>query len=130
MALVLAGELVTLRIELLAEQAVANAVTGFYVKNRLGQLMFGDNTAMSSEDDFSLAPDEHFLASFQFVMPRLLAGDYFIAIGVSEGTQDQHVVQHWLHEALRFSAIGGSMAAGLIGIPMLDIRLERITDDV
>lgn len=125
-ALVLAGECVTLRIELVAEADVGNAITGFYVKNRLGQLMFGDNTALSHAGDFAVSEGQSFHASFQFVMPRLISGEYFIAVGVSEGTQEQHVVQHWMHEALRFTAEGGSMAAGLIGIPMLDIRLETI----
>lgn len=129
-AVVLAGEKVTLRIDLYAEQAVGNAITGFYVKNRLGQLIFGDNTALIHTDDFPLLADERMQVSFQFVMPRLLAGEYFVALGVSEGTQEQHVVQHWLHEALRFSAVGGSMAAGLVGIPMLDIRVERLKNEV
>ena len=128
-AVALAGESVTLRIELQAEEAVDNAITGFYVKNRLGQLIFGDNTAISHPGDLPLAAGERLHASFQFVMPRLLPGDYFVALGVSEGTQDQHVVQHWMHEALRFGAVGGSMTAGLIGIPMLDIRLERVADE-
>lgn len=128
-ALVLAGECVTLRIELIADEALDNAITGFYVKNRLGQLMFGDNTAISHGGDFAVSAGQRFCANFQFVMPRLIPGEYFVAAGVSEGTQEQHVVQHWLHEALRFTAEGGSMVAGLIGIPMLDIRVERLTDD-
>lgn len=128
-ALALAGECVTLRIELVAEQAVDNAITGFYVKNRLGQLMFGDNTGLSHVGDFALNAGQSFQACFQFIMPRLVPGEYFIAAGVSEGTQEQHVVQHWLHEALRFSAEGGSMVAGLVGIPMLDVRVERLTDE-
>jgi lipopolysaccharide transport system ATP-binding protein len=127
-AAVVAGEHVTLSIELLADQDVDNIIVGFYVKNRLGQLLFGDNTDLSSEGDFAVKAHQHLHASFRFVMPRLLTGEYFIAAGVAEGTQEQHVVQHWLHEALHFSATGGSMVAGLIGIPMLDVRLERVND--
>jgi len=128
-AMVVAGECVTLRIDLLAAEMVDNVITGFYVKNRTGQLMFGDNTALSHEGDFSLSEGESVRASFQFMMPRLIPGDYFIAAGVSEGTQEQHVVQHWMHEALRFTATGSSMVAGLIGIPMLDIRLEKTSHE-
>lgn len=126
----LAGECVTLRVELVADETVDNAIVGFYVKNRTGQLMFGDNTAISHRGDFDVLAGQAFHATFQFIMPRLLPGEYVVAAGVSEGTQEEHVVQHWLHEALLFTVEGGSMAAGLIGIPMLDIRLERLTDDV
>ncbi|MGH8156477.1 MAG: ABC transporter ATP-binding protein [Rhodanobacter sp.] len=125
MAMVVAGENVRLDIELRAEASLDNVIVGFYVKDRRGQLLFGDNTALCHEGDFTMTAGEAFRASFCFVMPRLLPGDYFITAGLAEGTQEQHVIQHWLHEALRFSATGGTMASGLIGIPMLDVRLER-----
>ena len=99
------------------------------MKDRLGQLLFGDNTVLCHEGDFSVAAGESLRASFRFVMPRLLPGDYFVTAGLAEGTQEQHVIQHWLHEALRFSATGGTLASGLIGIPMLDVQLERTAHD-
>lgn len=128
-AMVVAGECVTLEIELLAGDAIDNVIVGFYVKDRLGQLLFGDNTVLSHEGDFAVAAGQTFHASFRFVMPRLPSGDYFITAGLAEGTQEQHVIQHWLHEALRFSATGGALSSGMIGIPMLDVRLERIRDE-
>jgi lipopolysaccharide transport system ATP-binding protein len=128
-AIVMAGEYVTLRIELVADADTDNVIPGFYVKDRLGQLLFGDNTDLSHEGDFAVNAGQQFCASFSFVMPRLISGEYFVAAGVAEGTQEQHVVQHWLHEALHFTATGGSMVAGLIGIPMLDVRLERIQNE-
>lgn len=124
-AMVVAGEYVTLEIELVAGDSIDNVIVGFYVKDRLGQLLFGDNTVLCHEGDFMVTAGEAFHASFRFVMPRLLSGDYFITAGLAEGTQEQHVIQHWLHEALRFSATGGTLASGLIGIPMRDVRLER-----
>ena len=128
-AMVLAGECVTLEVDVLAQDGVDNVIVGFYVKDRLGQLLFGDNTVLCHEGDFPASPGQTLHASFRFVMPRLPTGDYFVATGLAEGTQEQHVVQHWLHEALRFSAVGGSLVAGLVGIPMLDVRLERSTDE-
>ena len=128
-AIVMAGEYVTLRIELVADADTDNVIPGFYVKDRLGQLLFGDNTDLSHEGDFAVNAGQQFCASFSFVMPRLISGEYFVAAGVAEGTQEQHVVQHWLHEALHFTATGGSMVAGLIGIPMLDVRLERVQNE-
>ena len=128
-AIVLAGEQVVLEIDLQAEQDMDNVIVGFYIKNRLGQLLFGDNTVMSHSDDFAVSEGEMFQARFRFEMPRLGAGDYFVTVGVAEGTQDQHVIQHWLHEALRFTASGGGYATGLVGLPMHDIMLERILDE-
>jgi len=128
-AMVVAGETVTLEIDLLAHDRVDNVIVGFYVKDRLGQLLFGDNTVLSQDGDFSVDEGQAFHASFRFVMPRLGSGEYFITVGVAEGTQEQHVIQQWLHEALRFVATGGSFSAGLIGIPMLDVRMGRVTHE-
>jgi lipopolysaccharide transport system ATP-binding protein len=125
---VIGGEPVRLLIELEVAQPLDNLIVGFYLKDRLGQLLFGDNTFLSHMDGFPAQPGERLRASFAFDMPRLTNGDYFIAVGVAEGTQEQHVVQHWLHEALRLSASGGSMSAGIIGLPMHESRLERIGD--
>lgn len=128
-AMVVAGECVRLDIELCADAAMTNVIVGFYVKDHRGQLLFGDNTALCQEGDFAVEEGQVFRATFQFVMPRLLNGDYFITTGVAEGTQEQHVIQHWLHEALHFAASGGMLSAGMIGIPMLDVRLERVTHE-
>lgn len=128
-ALVVAGERVMLEISLLAEEPIDSVIVGFYVKDRLGQLLFGDNTVLSQEGDFAVEAGQRFHARFQFMMPRLVSGDYFLTVGVAEGTQDEHVIQHWLHEALRFTATGGTISSGLIGIPMLGVRLERVSDE-
>lgn len=128
-AIVLAGEQVMLEVDLLAEGEMDNVIVGFYIKNRLGQLLFGDNTVMCHADNFAVSSGMTFRASFRFEMPRLNTGDYFVTVGVAEGTQDQHVIQHWLHEALCFSALGGGYATGLIGLPMNHIALELTADE-
>jgi lipopolysaccharide transport system ATP-binding protein len=128
-SIVLAGEQVWLEIDLLANDDMDNVIVGFYIKNRFGQLLFGDNTVLSHAGEFAVSAGDAFRARFRFEMPRLGAADYFVTVGVAEGTQEQHVIQHWLHEALRFSATGGSYATGLVGLSMLDIVLERIPDE-
>lgn len=125
LTMVVGGECVTLRIEVRARQALANVVVGFYVKDRRGQFLFGDNTLAIETTVGPAADGDVLVASFRFTMPRLLPGEYFVTAGVAEGTADSHVVQYWLNEALLFSAEGGTLATGLIGLPMLDIQLEH-----
>lgn len=128
-AIVLAGESVAIEVELMTEDALDSVIVGFYVKDRLGQLLFGDNTALSQAGGFTVTSGEAFRAIFRFDMPRLAPGDYFITVGLAEGTQEHHVIQHWLHEAVRFTAIGGGLFTGLVGVPMHDIKLERIAHE-
>ena len=60
-------------------------------------------------------------------MPRLQNGDYSINVAVAEGTQEKHIQQQWIHDALFFKAHVNSAFQGLLGLPMKDIRMEIIT---
>lgn len=122
---VIGGERVCLRIAAVVNESLQKPIVGFYVKDRLGQLLFGDNTYLSTIDQSLIGRrGQRYVATFEFVMPRLQAGEYFLTVGVSSGTQESHVVQHWIHEAMKFTARGPSIPAGIIGIPMESVKLE------
>lgn len=126
LAWIVGGESVILELVIEVDEAIERAIVGFYLKDRLGQLLFGDNTYLNTlEEGFSLRQGERFRARFYFDMPRLQAGDYFITAGVADGTQEEHVIQNWMHEALTFKSHGTSVPAGIIGVPMHNITLER-----
>ncbi|WP_172116133.1 ABC transporter ATP-binding protein [Halomonas hibernica] len=100
-------------------------IIGFYVKDRLGQTLFGDNTFLSySESPVDAASQSLLSASFTFRMPILPHGDYSVSVAVADGTQDDHVQHHWLHDALFFKSHSSSQSHGLVGLPMHDIRLQ------
>jgi lipopolysaccharide transport system ATP-binding protein len=70
------------------------------------------------------APGQFLTADFSFQMPRLLAGDYSVTVAIANGTQQEHIQQHWVHDALFFRSESTSVAGGLIGIPMNNIHLS------
>jgi lipopolysaccharide transport system ATP-binding protein len=126
-ALLLGGEMVELAIDFCAHADLSQPIVGFYVKDRLGQRLFGDNTFLSFRDSpMHVAAGQTLRASFRFRMPRMPSGDYSIDAAVATGTQDDHTQQHWLHDALSFRASDESMRSGLVGIPMLGIDM-RVT---
>ncbi|MGY0634005.1 ABC transporter ATP-binding protein [Luteimonas sp. A478] len=125
LAWVVGGELARLQVDVIVNEPIDKPIVGFYLKDRLGQLLFGDNTYLSTLD--CVLPGGHgqrYVATFEFVMPRLQAGDYFVTVGVSSGTQESHVVQHWIHEAIKITARGANIPAGIMGIPMESVKLE------
>ena len=123
---VVGGEDVVLEVVADALTDFSAPIVGFYLKDRLGQLLFGDNTYLSTrEAPLSLREGERYVARFAFQMPRLQAGEYFFAIGLSRGTQEEHVVQAWAHEALPIRSDGQGLPVGIIGLPMTGIWLER-----
>lgn len=127
MTTVVGGEVVTLDIVAEASTDTASPIVGFYLKDHLGQLLFGDNTYLTQcAAPLQLQAGARYRARFTFQMPRLQAGDYAFAIGLSRGTQQEHVVQYWSHEALLLHADGQGLPTGIFGLPMVAIALEPI----
>ncbi len=119
------GEEVFLKIYCVTERALRNPIVGFYVKDRLGQFLFGDNTYLSHrQDEIALQTGQTFQAKFRFQMPYLPTGDFSIVAAVAEGTQEDHLQHHWIDDALFFRVHSSHVARGLIGVPMLGIDLE------
>jgi lipopolysaccharide transport system ATP-binding protein len=125
LAWIVGGERVSLQVEVVAERPLTRAIVGFMVNDRLGQVVFSDNTYLTyAATGFAVEPGETFVARFDFRMPLLPAGDYAIAASVAEGTQLDHVQLHWLHEALLFRSESSSVCTGMVGIPQRSIVME------
>ena len=118
------GEAVTLTIRAQARQDLQGPIIGFYVKDRLGQLLFGDNTFIRYQDQALRVQAGRWIeARFCFAMPILPVGDYSICVAIAEGTQMDHVHHHWIHDALLFKSYTHQMCTGLVGIPMQSISM-------
>ena len=121
----LGGEQVTLRITARALVALDRPILGFHLKNHLGQPLFGDNTYISYVDQpLPVQTGGRFAAEFCFQMPYLPPGDYMFCTACANGSQQSHVQHHWLHEALAFKSQSTHTVGGLIGLPMLAIKLN------
>ncbi len=121
---VVGGENVCLNIAVRCLVAMAHPIVGFLVRDRLGQNLFGDNTFLTTmQRPVETQAGERLVASFRFRMPILPAGDYSITVAVANGTQEDHVVHHWVHDAIMFKSHASSVSTGLVGIPMQEISL-------
>ncbi len=119
------GEEVVLNVACVANRALVSPIIGFYIRDRLGQHLFGDNTYLSyRETPLTVEAGESFFATFVFRLPYLPTGDFSVTVALAEGTQDDHVQHHWLDDALFFRVHASHVARGLIGVPMLDIKLS------
>jgi lipopolysaccharide transport system ATP-binding protein len=108
------GEDVRLRMRIRTQAAIARPIFGFYIKDRLGQLVLGDNS--DRVRPAALAPGTTCSAEFAFQLPHLSAGDYVVTAALADGDQDAHRMLHWIHEALVFRS-NSLVMHGLIGVP-------------
>ncbi len=121
-----AGDVVAVQITCEAHVALAKPIVGFFLRDHLAQPLFGDNTFLSYRDrPLHVRAGERFVARFHFHLPHLPQGEYVINAAIAEGTQDEHVQHHWAHEAVVLAVESSSAVHGLVGIPMLDITLEK-----
>lgn len=124
---IVGGEKVTLRVIVHVYQDLDSPIIGFYVKDRLGQALFGDNTFLSyRETPVHCRKGDDLQSDFVFYMPLLPSGDYSITIAIANGTQEIHDQHHWIHDAVLFKSEFSSVASGLIGIPMLEVKLNNL----
>ena len=121
---IVGGEDVILRVEIIAHALIESPIIGFFVKDKLGQSLFGDSSWITYLDEPVAANENQILtAEFAFNMPRLSAGNYSISVAVANGTQTEHVQHHWIHDAINFKSESTSVSSGIIGIPMQRITL-------
>ncbi|MFZ2407748.1 MAG: Wzt carbohydrate-binding domain-containing protein, partial [Methylobacter sp.] len=121
---VVGGEDVILEIRCKAHEQILRPIVGFQFKDRLGQVVFADNTYLSYQFNSPAADaGNELIAKFEFRLPILPTGDYSVAVALAEGTQENHVQHHWIHEALIVRVHASSVCFGLVGVPMKKITL-------
>ena len=120
------GENVTLRVTVQAKRRLVRPVVGFTVKDKLGRVLFGDNTYwITPEEPLSPGDGERLMAAFDFPMPVLNPGDYAIEVAIADASlPDGTLVLHRWHEACFFTSEAASSSTGLVGLPMRKISLE------
>lgn len=121
------GEEVRLRIDFKVNQRIGNALTGFLVKDRLGQALFGDNTYLSYLGKLqTYESGSNVRTEFIFRMPILPAGKYSLTVAVADGSQADQIQHQWIHDAVIFESTSSSVCTGLIGVPMKSIVMDRL----
>lgn len=122
---IVGGEDVILRIKVKCLKSMYSPIVGFYIKDRLGQTLFGDNTYISYlHNPLSVQQNDNMDSIFEFAMPVLPVGEYSICVAVAEGSQQEHIQHHWIHDALIFKSHSSSTVTGLVGIPMKKISIS------
>ena len=120
------GEQVCIRVSVSAVEEFSQPIVGFSIKDRLGQHLIGENSAIvETSQPITVGPGEQVIAEFIFAMPLLLTGEYSICAAVASGTLHDHVQHRWTHDALMFTVHSSSLAGVHVGVPMSEVRLSK-----
>ncbi|WP_321787641.1 ABC transporter ATP-binding protein [Burkholderia pyrrocinia] len=125
LAWVVGGERVTLRVTAAVHDDVRAPIVGFFFNDHLGQPLFGENTYQTYKDGgASCHADDTLVARFSFTMPLLPVGEYAINVAIADGTQQNHVQLHWIHDALPIRVHSSSIEHHLLAVPMLRVGVS------
>ncbi len=120
----LGGEKVMLRIGALTHKPLKSPILGFFVKDRLGQSLFGEHTYTYSPD-YSVGSGTKLIAEFMFTLPLLPDGEYAMTVSIADGDPWDHVQHHWLHDAVILKVQSPKLRYGLVGIPFERVSLRE-----
>ncbi len=119
------GERVQMIICAKAHDALNLPILGFVVKDRLGQVLFGENTlSFTDATPFPVESQQEFRAKFLFKLPILPNGEYSVTVSIANGTLDVNVQHHFLHDALIFNVSSSRVRWGLVGVSCERVTLE------
>ena len=131
LGLVRGGEEVQVVVKIRTNADIENPIVGFFVKDRLGQPLFGDNTFLQYRNSNLRATAGTLIeAKFAFELPFLRSGDYSITAAIASGSIEQHVQHHWLHDSIIFKVHSPFRNGVIVAIPMQSITLELEEDVV
>lgn len=123
------GEKVRMVIHAKANEALANPILGFLVRDRLGQDLFGENTLpFTATAPRSVGPGQEFEGEFVFRLPMLSNGQYAVMASVADGDLYNNVQHHWMHDALIINVSSSKIRYGLVGIEFERVVLEVRND--
>jgi lipopolysaccharide transport system ATP-binding protein len=118
------GELVCLEIKARALRELYSPIVGFALKDRLGQVLFGENTYSCENMPATLAPGQVCTSRFKFFLPLLPNGDYSITVAIATGTIADYLQHHRLHDVILLVVSSEKARYGLVGIPFKEVSLE------
>ncbi len=120
------GEEVILKIRATAHAALSSPLIGFFVKDRLGQSLFGEHTYTYIQPPMQVDGGTTLEAMFQFTLPMLPNGDYSMTVSIADGDPFANTQHAWLHDAVLIHVASPKLRYGLVGIPFDQVTMRRV----
>jgi lipopolysaccharide transport system ATP-binding protein len=121
---VVGGEMVRIEIEALVNVACSHIVTGFQLKDRLGQAVFDQNSYLAyCLNPVAVNPSEVIKGIFTFRLPVLPRGSYTVDVAIADGIPPNITQLQWLHDAISLESHTSSVVSGLVGLVCDSIEL-------
>lgn len=96
------GEHVDYLVKINVKEYINSPIVGIIIKDNYGNQLIGINSFIYNQHLDSIESNQEVIVKFNFRLPLLKEGVYTISPAMSNGTQDEHVVVDWVHDATVF----------------------------
>ncbi|WOD40409.1 ABC transporter ATP-binding protein [Nodosilinea sp. E11] len=121
------GEMVRMVIRAIVYQDIDRPIIGFLVRDRLGQVLFGENTSSFTDlNPLSVVAGSTIESEYIFRLPMLPNGHYSVMASLADGDLYNNVQHHWLHNALILNVSSSKVRWGLVGVHFENIQLKEV----
>lgn len=123
----LGGEEVKVTVMARVKQNLLNPILGFTLRDRLGQVLFGENTLVfTDKNPIDNLEGKLLSAEFTFDLPMLPNGQYSLMASVANGTLYDAVQHHFLNNALIITVESSKVRWGLVGLQFKNVVLKTV----
>ncbi len=120
------GQEVTVRMRLSARAASERLIIGYFLRDRNGIIVFGDNTLSSGVGPVRIDGAGVHEAAFRIVWPSVAPGEYTLTLGVGEGdTQDSQIIQDWAQNVVVLRAANRASVGSVFNNPFAAFSVSR-----
>ena len=94
------GEEVSLIVKINVVDDINSPIVGFIMKDSIGYNIIETNTVAAKYELEPLKKGKVLSIKFNFTFPNIKNGQYMFSIAIAEGTIQNHIQHHWVHDAL------------------------------
>lgn len=125
------GDEVNISMLVHSEREIENLIVGYQVRDKYGNEVFGETSLTSKVEQFSLHKGTN-LINFSFTWPEVREGDYFITLGIGEGSEVlNQVEQCWINNAVHIvETTHGKTIFGIFNHEMEQFSVEEINTEI
>lgn len=121
------GTVVKLVVVVAANVDVLRPSVAFLIKDKQGQFITVESTDTHFKfNEVAIYKGNKVEIEFTFIMPNLIRGVYMIDFAFTDGTVNDHVSLHWVHDAIKLDSVAGYHVMGIVGAQGLQINWNQL----
>ncbi len=110
-----------------SEIDIENTIVGFQIRDKYGNEVFGQTSLTSGTEQYAISRGRNVI-NFTFDWPEIREGDYFITLGIGNGTDVLNQIEEcWINNAIHVTAsTGGKTIFGIFNQNMKSFDITSL----